>query len=371
MAEFLMKPKIDFAFKEIMEDEKARTGFLSAVLKIRPEDIRETHILNTYLRREHEDDKQGILDVRLLMDDGSEIDTEIQLSELAVWGDRSLFYLAKMLTGQLGPGDSYRKLKKCIGISILDFVLFKDVPAAQGDAGFYSCFHIREDTRSFLYTDKMEFHVIELPKLPEGFREGCSSLERWARFINAERKEEFDMIAQKDPYIDSAYEKLQIISQDKEKRMEYEAREKAIRDYNEMMLTAIERTRKETKEETKREYAFLTARRLLSMGYPMGDIMAITSLTEKEIESTYEKQPLISQGLDKRMEYEAREKAIRGRNEEILTAIERTQKETAPKKALDIAMAMATTGKYALEEISALCGLPLEEVRLLLANKTV
>lgn len=104
MAEFLMKPKIDFAFKEIMEDGKARTGFLSAVLKIRPEDIRETRILNTYLRREHEDDKQGILDVRLLMDDGSEIDTEIQLSELAVWGDRSLFYLAKMLTGQLGPG---------------------------------------------------------------------------------------------------------------------------------------------------------------------------------------------------------------------------------------------------------------------------
>ena len=28
MAEFLMKPKIDFAFKEIMTDEKARIGFL-------------------------------------------------------------------------------------------------------------------------------------------------------------------------------------------------------------------------------------------------------------------------------------------------------------------------------------------------------
>ncbi len=27
MAEFLMKPKIDFTFKEIMIDEKARIGF--------------------------------------------------------------------------------------------------------------------------------------------------------------------------------------------------------------------------------------------------------------------------------------------------------------------------------------------------------
>ena len=74
---FLMKPKIDFAFKEIMEDEKARTGFLAAVLGIRPESIKETRILNTNLRREHEDDKQGILDVRLLMDNNSEIDIEI------------------------------------------------------------------------------------------------------------------------------------------------------------------------------------------------------------------------------------------------------------------------------------------------------
>lgn len=84
MAEFLMKPKIDFAFKEIMMDPKARIGFLAAVLKLRPEDIRETQILNTSLRKEHADDKQGILDVRVLLGDGTEVDIEIQLSELAV-----------------------------------------------------------------------------------------------------------------------------------------------------------------------------------------------------------------------------------------------------------------------------------------------
>ena len=81
-----------------------------------------------------------------------------------------------------------------------------------------------EDTRHFRYTDKMEFHVIELPKLP--VKESYTKLELWAKFINAEEKEEFDMIAEKDPYIDSAYRQLQIISQDKQLRMEYEAREK-------------------------------------------------------------------------------------------------------------------------------------------------
>ena len=49
MANFLMKPKIDFAFKEIMMDEPARIGFLSAILNLNPSDIRETKILNTNL----------------------------------------------------------------------------------------------------------------------------------------------------------------------------------------------------------------------------------------------------------------------------------------------------------------------------------
>ncbi|MCI8860610.1 MAG: hypothetical protein HFI71_14095 [Lachnospiraceae bacterium] len=60
-----------------------------------------------------------------------------------------------------------------------------------------------------------------------------SDLELWAKFIDAEKKEVFDMLTNKNPYIDSPYQKLQLISQDKEKRLEYEAREKAIRDYNE------------------------------------------------------------------------------------------------------------------------------------------
>ena len=72
----------------------------------------------------------------------------------------------------------------------------------------------------FLYTDKVEFHGIELSKLPEGLKEGCSDVESWARFISAEQKEEFDMLPQKNPYIESAYEHLQIISQDREKRSE-------------------------------------------------------------------------------------------------------------------------------------------------------
>ncbi len=154
---------------------------------------------------------------------------------LSVWADRALFYLAKMYTKQIRPGQNYSVFKKCVSISILDFTLFPD------NTDFYSCFHIREDSRHTLYTDKMEFHVLELPKLPDKLKEDSGDILLWAKFINAERKEEFDMLAEKNTYIESAYEQLQVISQDKQKRLEYEAREKAILDYNQGIFEAEQR----------------------------------------------------------------------------------------------------------------------------------
>ncbi len=53
------------------------------------------------------------------------------------------------------------------------------------------------------------------------------------------------MLAEKNMYIGSAYQHLQVISQDEEKRLEYEARAKAIRDYNQVMLEAEQRGRVE------------------------------------------------------------------------------------------------------------------------------
>lgn len=43
------------------------------------------------------------------------------------------------------------------------------------------------------------------------------------------------MLAQENPYIEKAYEHLTRLSADEIKRLEYEAREKAIRDYNHQM----------------------------------------------------------------------------------------------------------------------------------------
>ena len=235
MEEFLMKPKIDFAFKEIMYDETALKGFIAATMELKLEDIRAVAIQNTDLRKVHSDDKQGILDVNVLMNDNTEIDIEIQLSEIKIWPERSTFYLAKKYVDQLKEGEPYSSLKKCVSISILDFKLFKN------ESSFYSRFHIAEDTRHFVYTDKVEFHVIELPKLPKEIQQNSSDLLLWAKFFASEKKEDFEMLAEMNNEINSAYRRLKVISQDDTKRQEYEARMKALRDYNQGMIEAEER----------------------------------------------------------------------------------------------------------------------------------
>ncbi len=61
------------------------------------------------------------------------------------------------------------------------------------------------------------------------------------------------MLAAKNTYIDSAYHTLRSISQDTQKRLEYEAREKAILDHNQMMFEAKQQGWEEGRKEGREE----------------------------------------------------------------------------------------------------------------------
>ena len=230
---FIMSPKVDFAFKELMRDETVRKGFLSAVLGIKDTEIKKTVLLNTNLPKIHEDEKQGILDVRLTMNNNTEIDIEIQLAYMKAWADRSTFYVSKMLVEQVGINKKYSNIKKCIGINILDFDYIKDTQR------FHTVYHISEDTEHIKYTDILEIHIVELPKLPTN--DDGTDLYDWIKFIKAENKGEFEMLAKQSQYLQKAYETLEEISADQQKRLEYTARQKALYDYNTLMEENYER----------------------------------------------------------------------------------------------------------------------------------
>lgn len=80
---------------------------------------------------------------------------------------------------------------------------------------------------------------MELKKLPPEQNEEPLII-KWMRFLSAESREDFEKMAGEDIYINEAYEVLQKLSADERKRLEYEARQKAILDYNSKMSSARE-----------------------------------------------------------------------------------------------------------------------------------
>ena len=231
---FIMLPTVDFCFKELMNNPKVRKGFIAAALKISPKDIKDTYLLPTALGRHTVDDKLGILDVHVLMQDGAHIDMEMQVAYFVDWDKRVLFYLGKMFTDQLKQGDSYSKLKKCMHISILDFVHFRDNK---------DCYHVIKfcnERTGQVYTDLLEIQILELKKLPQDVENG-EDIIQWMKFFSGKSREEFENMAKTNEYLDEAYKTLIKLSADEQKRLEYEAREKALRDYNSQMENAEKR----------------------------------------------------------------------------------------------------------------------------------
>ena len=230
---FLMSPKVDYCFKELLAYPEIRKGFVAAILNKEPEEIAETTLMPTILSKDTEDGKYGILDVRVRMKNGSQMDLEMQVTPFEFWNNRVIFYLSKMYAEQVKEGDKYKNLKPCIHVSILNFNLFHEDRTCFREIAFCDL------TTKLKYTDLLEIYVLELKKLPPEQKEEPLII-KWMRFLAAESREDFEKMAGEDNYINEAYEVLQKLSADERKRLEYEARQKAIRDYDSQMSSSRE-----------------------------------------------------------------------------------------------------------------------------------
>ncbi|MCM1539938.1 MAG: Rpn family recombination-promoting nuclease/putative transposase [Blautia sp.] len=212
--------KYDFCFKQVMLNEVVRKHFISDVLGIPVERIRSAHLSNTFLWKRYARQKQGILDIRIDLDDGTRINIELQVRMMMRWDKRSLFYLAKMYTESLLAGEQYQKLKKCISINILDFSL-EDTPS------YHRMYRLRDENGGE-FSDLFEVHVIELGKGTAG----DNPLDEWIWLFNAKTEEELDMIRTKtrNPGIIEAIREIKAMGLRRTLYVLYEAHMKEVRD---------------------------------------------------------------------------------------------------------------------------------------------
>jgi predicted transposase/invertase (TIGR01784 family) len=125
----------------------------------------------------------------------------------------------------------------------------------------------------------MKIHVLNLERLPI---DEDSKLADWLRFIGAETEEEIKMAAVKDPVINEAYCKLQVMSEVEENRMIYEARLKAQRDEYSRIQGARREGREEGREEGRRERLGIAAK-MKKRGVPIDQIAEDTGFSPEEI----------------------------------------------------------------------------------------
>ena len=232
--DFIMLPTVDFCFKELMHNENVRKGIIAAILNVQPEEVEDTILMPTILRKESEDDKYGILDVKVKMKSGILIDFEMQVIYYDCWEKRTIYYLSKMYTEQLKAGEDYDKLQKCIQVSILDHVLIQE------DDKYYRCISFCDTETGERYSDMMEMHILELPKLPPEQKDE-TDLMQWMRFLGGKTRKDLKRMAEKNSNLKEAYNELDKLSADEQKRLEYEARQKAIRDKNILLITGENR----------------------------------------------------------------------------------------------------------------------------------
>lgn len=148
------------------------------------ERIKTIRIINPFLWKRYQKQKIGILDIQLILNDNTKINIELQLRPQTYWEKRTIFYLAKMFTADLRRGEAYKKAKKCIAITILDFNLDER-------EAYHNKYMLRDDDGK-VYTDILELHTIELKKKPN--KEQPTPLDEWHSLFNAKTEEDLDMI---------------------------------------------------------------------------------------------------------------------------------------------------------------------------------
>ena len=220
----------DLYFKKLLGDKKRKNLTLSFLNGILNKDDENYFTDITFLDKDNEpltlDGKLSKLDIRADLNDGTQVDIEVQVCPFKLMAERSLYYWSKMYSEQLEKGAEYKKLKKAIAINLLAFDYLED---EQEWHNIYNLLNVKSHKK---LTDHIEIHFLELPKFTLKDMRKIRASEAWIAYFSGKySKEELEEIAMTTPAIKEAVEFEDTFLQDKIERRAYEQREKAIRDY--------------------------------------------------------------------------------------------------------------------------------------------
>jgi predicted transposase/invertase (TIGR01784 family) len=263
----LLPVKSDFVFKAIFGDQRNAdilADFLRSVLDIPDEEYDRLTVVDPHIKKESEEDKYGILDVKVHTKSGSIIQIEIQVALIPDMKERVIYSQSKMVTEQISAGQNGGVINRVVSIIITDYTF------VEGSEDYHNQFLYRTAS-GIVFTRLKEINTLELSKLPPDT--DSSELWYWMKFMKTDDGEVMEMLAERNPQMRKAVGVLKELSADERTRMLYEEREKARRDIASMMGGAVHKG------------LINVALNAINMGLDTETIVKLTGLPYEEIES--------------------------------------------------------------------------------------
>ena len=253
----------NYAFRKTFKNTYIAKGFLMALLGLKEDEIADLKVTDPFEEGESEQEKEGILDVKIYLNNNKKINIEMQNRYQNDWTERSLFYNCRMFTDGFYHGQSYGELEPCIHIGILDFNLMRS-------QGFHHHIKLLDIKTGEEYNDKLQFHVVQLKKLEDAAKEEKETeLYYWAKLLAAKDWKEVDDTIKGNPYREAVKDEMYKMSQDERERYLYLREEMAYSDEISRMKTAREEGLEEGRKEGRKEgkQLFLQCIRLKKQGF--------------------------------------------------------------------------------------------------------
>ncbi len=265
----LLIPKIDVVFQSLFSknNPEITKAFAEVLLEEKIESIKINE--DKELIRNRPNDKLGILDLELEINNKEKVDVEVQLLNKGNFIERILYYATRLYSDQFKRGEPYENVKRTVLIAIIDFEIeeLKDIDEMETKWKL-----IETKNREKILTELIEINIINLRKaLKEYEKDKKNKKAQWMLFLDNPNSKEVKEIMKENKEIEKCVITVKELSEDeKMERLQF-LREKAIRDEHSIELYGYKKGKLEI------------AKKLIKEGKDISYISELVGIEENEL----------------------------------------------------------------------------------------
>ena len=237
-------------------------------------------ILNPFNLTEKAGNKESIVDLKAVTEDGIIVIIEIQTYSTKNFFERTLYYWSKNYSNVLKKGEEYPELKPVISINLIDDILFDKT-----DNRMHTCYLLKEKNSNKILTDHIQMHYVEIPKfdkdadMAESPPVAKKELKNWILFLKSNKEEDMSQLLKEDTIFEKAINKYNYFTDNEDLLNEYDRREA----YLVYQASLMRGSKEEGIEQGIRERNYAIAKNLKQMNMDNASISKATGLSIEEI----------------------------------------------------------------------------------------